>query len=70
MNNLELLDWFIDLWDRLCDEYKELYLLSESAIEKAEYMAKIVELRMQKGIATSIKEKLNATEKENNIVGS
>lgn len=70
MGTIELLDWFIDLWDNLCSEYMELHNLSRNKTEKAEYMAKIVELRMQKGIAVSIKEKLNATEKENNIVGS
>lgn len=68
MTNIELLDWFIDLWDSLCDEYKELYLVSDSAMEKAEYMAKIVELRMQKGIAVSIREKLTNAGKENNKI--
>ena len=68
MDNIELLDWFIDLWDRLCDEYKELYIVSDSTMEKAEYMAKIVELRMQKGIAVSIREKLTNAGKENDKI--
>lgn len=68
MDTIELLDWFIDLWDKLRDEYKELYLVSDSDHEKAEYVAKIVELRMQKGIAVSIKEKLINARKEDDKI--
>ena len=66
---IELLDWFIDLWDRLCDEYSELYVKAEMDSEKVEYLAKIVELRTQKGIALSIKEKIAEDGKEVDKVG-
>lgn len=66
---IELLDWFIDLWDRLCDEYREMWMYSDNDQEKTEYMAKMVELRMQKGIALSIKEKIAEDGKEVDKVG-